>query len=180
MLKVAAIIPTRGDVDLGAIADRLRTYPEVESVQFVIGDTPFNRYRAMLKSDADYFLTQDDDCVTDFRPLFDAYEPLFVVNAMTPQHAAQYLGRQTLIGFGALLHRANLACFADYAWDRDALFMRESDRIFGTVNRFLTVFPDIQILPHASAPNRLWRQPDHVSARMEMNRRILETTGIVA
>lgn len=180
MLKVSAVIPTRGDVDLAPIVNKLRSYPEIASIQFVIGDTPFNRYAAMMKSDAEYFYTQDDDCVTDLRPIIDAYEPLFVVNAMTPQHAAQYPGRQTLIGFGALFHRANLACFTDYPWPQDALFYRESDRIFPTVNRCKTVFPDIEILPQANAANRLWKQPDHLRAKEEMNRRIFEITGIAA
>lgn len=112
--------------------------------------------------------------------MLDAWEPLFVVNAMTPEHAAQYRGRQTLIGFGALFHQANLCCFRDYNWEKDSLFLRESDRIFGTVNKHKTVFPKIEILPHAHNPNRLWKQPDHLTARFAMEERIFQVTGIRA
>jgi hypothetical protein len=185
MLKprtVTAVIPTRGDVSLGALTDHLRSYPEIGEIRFVIGDTPFNRYRAMLEeSGSEIFLTQDDDCVTDLRPLLDAYDRAVIVNAMTREHAAQYQGNQTLIGFGALFHR-DLVSYAFYGWNwqRDDLFYRESDRIFPTVIPHKTVFPQISILPHASAPNRLWKQPDHNSARLEMNRRIFDMTGIPA
>jgi hypothetical protein len=178
---VTAIIPTRGDVSLGILADQLRSYPEICEVRFVIGDTPFNRYRAMMESTAEIFLTQDDDCVTDLRPLFEAYDPDLIVNAMTPEHAAQYPGNQTLIGFGALFHGSLVRkAFHSWNWQRDALFYRESDRIFPTVNPHKTVHTKINILPHASASNRLWKQPDHVSAKAAMNQRILEMTGIEA
>jgi hypothetical protein len=177
---VCAVIPTRGDVDLGLIVDRLRTYPAIGEIRFVIGNTPFNRYLSMQECGADVFYTQDDDCVTDIQPLLDEYEPPFVVNAMTPGHAAQYKGRQTLIGFGALFHRANLSCFTDYPWEKDALFLRESDRIFGTVNEHKTVYPKIEVLQQAYNDNRLWKQPDHVPARFAMEERIFQVTGIRA
>lgn len=175
---VTAVIPTRGNVNCGLIYDGLRANPEIKEVLFVIGDTPFNRYRAMLESKTEILYTQDDDCLTDIRPLLESYDPALIVNAMTPEHAAQYPGRQTLIGFGALFHRSMLACFSDYSWQRDALFYRESDRIFPTVNPHKTVFPKIDILPYAHNSDRLWRQPDHQSARLAMNQRILEMTGI--
>jgi hypothetical protein len=178
--SITAVIPTRGDVDCGLIFDRLRKYSEIGEIRFVLGSTPFNRYANMMASSGEYFFTQDDDCLTDLQPLIDCYEPLFVTNAMTPEHAARYAGRQTLIGFGALFNRANLGCFRDYPWERDALFYRESDRIFATVNRHKTVFPDIEILAHAHNDNRLWKQKDHVSAMHAMNKRILEVTGIAA
>lgn len=181
-MKIAAVIPTRGDVDVSRIEANLWSYPEIGEVFFEVGDTPFNRYRKMmeLRQNWDVFITCDDDCITDMRPLIDAYDPDFVVNAMTPQHARQYPGRQTLIGFGAIFHRDMLLCFERYRWQQDALFLRESDRIFGTVNPHKTVFPSIEILPHAHNDNRFWKQPGHVSARMAMERRILEVTGIAA
>lgn len=95
---------------------------------------------------------------------------------MTEAHAANYPGRQTLIGFGAIFDRSLIKCFE--GWERDPLFYRESDRIFGTVNEHKTVFPAIKILPYASADNRLWKQSDHVAARILMERRIFDRTGI--
>ena len=180
--SVCAVIPTRGNVCVDAIYNSLRIHPEIGEVRFVIGDTPFNRYRVMLEdSDAQVFFTQDDDCVTDVREVLDAYDPTVIVNAMTPQHAENYRGAQTLIGFGAIFHRSLVEfAFRAFNWKHDALFYRESDRIFPTVNPHKTVFPAIEILPHASAPDRLWKQPDHNSARIEMNERIFAITGIGA
>lgn len=179
-MKISAVIPTRGDVSLGPIIDRLQEYPEIDEIIIRIGDTPFNRYRAALHAKNDVIFTQDDDCLTDIRPLIDAFDASVIVNAMTVQHAAQYPGRQTLIGFGVLFDRAMMNCLYLTGFERDALFYRESDRIFATVNFHKTVFPRIHILPHAHNPNRLWKQPDHVAARMAMEQRIFEVTGIRA
>jgi hypothetical protein len=176
--SITAVIPTRGDCDLSAIIRHLNSYPEIDEVVTVIGTTPYNRYLAAETAKRDVIFTQDDDCFTDVRPVIDAYTPGLITNAMTREHAAQYPGRQTLIGFGAIFDKAMLRSLD--GWERDALFFRESDRIFATVNPHKTVFPDITILPHAHAPNRLWKQPDHVAARMAMERRIFERTGIVA
>lgn len=174
--SISAVIPTRGDVDLAEIVMHLKSYPEIDTVTTIAGTTPFSRYLIAGISPRDVIFTQDDDCLTDLRPLIDAYEPGLIVNAMTPQHAAQYPGRQTLIGFGAIFDKPLVRSLD--GWERDALFYRESDRIFGTVNPHKTVFPEIRILPQAHAPNRLWKQPDHVAARLEMERRIAERTGI--
>lgn len=184
MIRISAVIPTRGDVPMGPIMDHLREYPEIEEIIIVKGDTPYNRYGAAARAKNEVIYTQDDDCLTDIRPLIDGYDPAVIVNSMTPEHAAQYPGRQTLIGFGAIFNRSlSLKTFAsrDYArFERDELFYRESDRIFATVNPHKTVFPQIEILPCAHNPNRLWKQPDHVSARIAMEQRIFEVTGIRA
>ena len=183
-MKVTAIIPTRGDVPLGRIADRLREYPEIQEIRFVIGSTPLNRYKTILEipgTGDEIYYTQDDDCLTNIGPLLDAYNPAVITNAMTPEHAKRYEGHQTLIGFGAVFSRELVRhAFHDFPWDRDDVFFRESDRIFPTVNPHNTVYPLIEILPWANAENRLWKQPDHLAARDEMNRRIFMTTGVVA
>jgi hypothetical protein len=161
------------------IIDHLKSYPEIDDVWVVTGDTPYNRYVVARESAMHQTIfTQDDDCITDIRPLIEAYEQGVLVNAMTPEHAAQYPGRQTLLGFGALFDRSMLSVLE--GWEHDALFLRESDRVFGTLNPHKSVFPSIKILPHAMADNRLYRQPDHLSARDAINRRIFERTGIRA
>jgi len=177
-VKVSAVIPSRGDVDLKKITDHLRRYPEIDEVLLGISDTPHTRYRMANIARNEIIFTQDDDCLTDLRPLIEAYEPAMLVNAMTPEHAAQYPGRQTLIGFGALFQKSLTICLD--GWERDALFYRESDRIFATLNPHKTVFPSIQILPQAHNPNRFWKQPDHVSARLVMEKRIFLKTGVQA
>lgn len=171
-MQISAVIPTRGDVDCSEIVNHLRSYPEIENVEVIVGTTPYNRYVGAAHAAHDLIYTQDDDCITDIRPLIDAYQPGWIVNAMTPEHAAQYPGRQTLIGFGSLFDRSLLLVLE--GWERDALFYRESDRIFASLNPHKTIFPKIKILPHATAENRMYRQPEHLAARFEMERRILE------
>jgi hypothetical protein len=177
---VCAVIPTRGDVAIDNIVEHLCSYPEIAEVRIVKGNTPFNRYVEAWKAPQDIIYTQDDDCITDIRPLLDAYEPGIIVNAMTPEHAGQYRGAQTLIGFGAIFNRGLIDSVLDAKWRRDRLFYRESDRIFATVNGHKTLFPEITILPHAEAPNRMYRQPDHVPSKHAMNLRIYQMTGIAA
>lgn len=176
--SVSAVIPTRGDVDYLPILEHLRQYPEIADITFIEGTTPYNRYEVAARAKHDVIYTQDDDCITDIGPVLAAYKPGIIVNAMTPEHAAQYPGRQTLIGFGAVFDRALVRCLD--SWTRDDLFWRESDRIFATVNPHETVFPKIQILPYATADNRLYKQPDHLACRYAMERRIFEVTGIAA
>jgi hypothetical protein len=99
---------------------------------------------------------------------------------MTPAHQNNYRGSQTLIGFGAVFDKALIRSVMERIWIRDELFYSKSDRIFTTVNRHKTVFPEIQILPHASAPNRLYRESDHSEKVAAMNERIYRIKGIRA
>lgn len=172
------MIPTRGDVDMQPILSHLKQYPEIEDIEVIAGTTPYNRYIAAARAVNEVIYTQDDDCITDIRPLIEAYESGLIVNAMTPQHAAQYPGRQTLLGFGCIFDRWLIDCLR--GWEQDALFLRESDRVFATLNPHKSVFPEIRLLPQATADNRLYRQVEHLPARYEMNQRIFERTGIVA
>lgn len=172
--SVFAVIPTRGDLDLTYIVDHLMTYPEIRRVCVRTGNTPWNRYLAAIEAPESIIYTQDDDCLTDIRPLLDAFRPGegVMVNAMTPQHAGQYRdSRFTLCGFGAIFDKSMLGVFDGY--ERDALFFRESDRIMGSVPH-RTVYPSIFISSDANRHNRLWRQPEHNSTRRLMEQRILQ------
>ena len=172
-MQIAAIIPTRGDVDLGPIVNRLRQYPEVREIIIEIGDTVFNRYAAAAKASFQIIYTQDDDCLTDLRPLIEAYHRGMIVNAMTPEHQRNYAnaGRlDTLIGFGAIFDRYLVAVLD--GWERDELFLRECDRIFTSLIPHHTVYPEIEILNCACNGNRLYRQPEHLQYGDEIRRRI--------
>jgi len=171
-MKISAVIPTRGDVDLSSILERLRQYPEITEIIIKIGDTSYNRYRGARQAANDLIYTQDDDCVTDIRPLIEAYQPGMIVNAMTPAHVKGYTGAETLVGFGSLFDKQLLSVFD--GWEEDALFLSKSDRVFGTLIPHHTVFPEITILPCAHNPNRLYRQPDHSVNIVAMRERIKE------
>lgn len=177
--SIAAVIPTRGDVDIRRLAQHLRQFREFGFLVFSPGPSSFTRYAIGRELNLSYFYTQDDDCVTDIAPLLEAYEPgdrLF--NAMTAHHQANYPGRETLLGFGTICQTSLIKSTFDRPWVRDQLFFRECDRIFGSINRHASVHCPIEVLPEANAPNRYWRSPDHVSSRDQMRRRIFETTGI--
>ena len=169
-MKISAVIPTRGDVDLSPISERLRTYPEITEIIIKIGDTPYNRYRGARQAANEIVYTQDDDCVTDLRPLIEAYRPGVFVNAMTPSHAKGYTGDETLVGFGSVFDKSLLAVFD--GWEEDALFLSKSDRVFGTLVPHYTVFPEITILPCAYDAHRLYLQPDHGANIVAMRERI--------
>jgi len=175
---ISAVIPTRGDVDLSAIRKHLEGYLEIDDIEFIHGTSPFNRYVAAARAKHTWIYTQDDDCITDIQPLIDAYEPGIVVNAMTEEHGAQYPGRITLVGFGALFHRRLIQVLE--GWEQDSLFFREADRVFTALTQHKTVFPRIQILPCAMNDNRMYRHVQHNDARVAITRRIFERTGIVA
>ena len=170
--SVSAVIPSRGDVDCSGIVARLRACPEIDDIEIVVGDSVFNRYLGAGRAQHHVVYSQDDDCLTDAGAVIAAYRPGVIVNAMTPEHAAQYPGRITLVGFGAIFDRDLIRCLDD--WERDELFLRECDRVFTALNQCEFVFPEIEILPRASDARRLWRQPEHLRCRAEIERRISE------
>jgi hypothetical protein len=169
-LSISAVIPTRGDVDLGRLAEHLRSYPEVKEITFTVGDAPYNRYRAARKALHDVIYVQDDDYLTDLRPIIDGYQPGVIVNAMTKQHEAGYQGEETLIGFGAIFDKALLSVLE--GWEEDALFLGECDRVFTALTKHVSVYPTINPLPWATAPNRMCYQPDHGASHVAIRARI--------
>ena len=113
-MKIAAVIATRGDVATSEIAAKLRSYPEIGEVRFVVGNTPFNRYAVMAEmTEWPWLYTQDDDCITDIEPLLRACDiaapSSLVINAMTLQHAAQCIR-------GDRRSSASARCSTDTRW----------------------------------------------------------------
>lgn len=176
MVKISAIIPTRGDVLVEPLRIHLQECFYINDIHFVEGDGPYTRYEAISRCDHSIIYTQDDDCITDLLPLIAGYEPGIIVNAMTPEHEANYRGLQTLVGFGAIFD-AGLARCLD-GWERDDLFKREADRVFTALNFHKTVYPKIEILPWATSESRMYRQPEHSIRRKEINERIFAMTGV--
>jgi hypothetical protein len=175
-MRVTAVIPSRGDAL--EVVEHLRKYKEIEEITVVRFGSVFGRYIGIDQAKSEVIYTQDDDCITDVAAVLAAYQPGVVVNAMTKAHAAQYPRAATLIGFGAIFDRDLVRCLD--GWERDELFMRECDRVFTALNHCETIFPEIRILPQASDPDRLWKQPTHNQYRVEIERRIYEKTGIAA
>jgi hypothetical protein len=172
--SVSAIIPTRGDVDTSEIEKALRACPEIDDISFPVCRNVYGRYEAAAQARHDVVYTQDDDCIVEADILLGAFErgSRVLVHAMTPQHAGHYPGRISLVGFGAIFDR-DLISRLD-GWEKDELFQRECDRVFTALAVRRTYFPRIRNLAHASAPNRLFKQPEHAHARRLIEQRIAE------
>lgn len=175
-MRVSAVIPSRGEAS--EIVEYLRKFKEIEEIVVIQAGSVFGRYIGIDQAKNEIIYTQDDDCITDVAAVLEAYKPGVVVNAMTQDHAKQYQRAATLIGFGAIFDRNLVRCLD--GWERDELFMRECDRVFTALNQCEPIFPEIRILPQASDPERLWKQPAHNQFRAEIERRIYEKTGIAA
>ena len=159
-MDVSAIIPTKGDVDLEPIRKHLEQYEEIKEIIFQKGDEfVFNRYRGIQKAKYDIVYTQDDDCLTDLRPILDAYEPDIVVNAMRKERINDYDKDITLIGWGAIFDKKMISVL-DW-WKKDELFMRECDRVFTAMTKHKTVFADIKDLPQATGSERMGSEERH-------------------
>ena len=158
-MRVSVVIPTRGDVDLGKIMANLLQYKEVAEVIVEVSNSPYGRYSGAKIARCPIVFTQDDDCVPNVRPILDAYAPGIITNVMSGEGASGYVGAETLVGYGAVFDRSLVAVLN--GWERDDVFLRECDRVFTSLNKHRTIIGKTNSLGCATAPNRLYKQPDH-------------------
>lgn len=134
MVNVAAVIVTRGDVDLEPILDSLpREWEQVvwdngvgmvtkyQASSTLAADVidggamsglfpdlaVYGRYAAIAHTDADLIFVQDDDCILapeSFDMLLAAYQPGHIVANM-PDRFRPHYPDSCLVGFGALFDR---------------------------------------------------------------------------
>jgi len=153
----------------------------------------YGRYAALVYVKTRLVLVQDDDCVLppeSIAALLDAWQPGHVVCNMPERFRAHY-SDSALVGFGAVFERDLPA----KAFDRFRSFpfpatvngrdvgttyltipdsgqagfaCREADTIFTTLTPRILVDVPKTDLPHATAPDRLYRQPEHHGARKRM------------
>ena len=104
---IAAVIVTRGDVDLSCILETL-PYPEI--VVWNNSTRPFNcgvlgRYLAILETTKPIIYTQDDDCIfREHEALLAAYVDGEIIGNMPASHWLGHPG-YTLLGWGSLMRR---------------------------------------------------------------------------
>lgn len=180
--KVSAVIVTRGNVDLEPILAPL-PYSDV-----VIWDDRergskgcYGRYLAMPEAKHDVIFFVDDDVIfTAHDELLAAYEPDRITSNMpSPWYeAGQYdrLGCH-LVGAGSLVPR-NLPwkAFKRYleVWPEDDLFLTYCDQISGILNPGHRYDFGYEILPYASAPDRIYTQPGADLRKATVQRRALD------
>lgn len=167
---VTAVIPTRGDVDVSAIASGLPVSEVI--VQASLGGL-WGRYIGAWKASHEIVYTQDDDCEVDAQEVIDAYEPGVVVCNMPVAKRAEYPDGIALVGWGAVFDRSLvLRAFSRYRLDIDSLFMRECDRVFTGLSALKLVDVPVRHLPHAHGPGRMGREGRHLADLAEIRERI--------
>lgn len=185
--NVCAVVVTRGDVAVGQIRETLSGFG-----QFLLADNgaavakggrdegPFAQFLFALlysKPWLHWLYFQDDDVLTDPVKIVEAASHGRVVCNMSAEYRREYEGKpDRLMGFGSVFERALIPqTFARYraaGFELDALTRREPGRLFTGLHRCALVDVPIEHLPWATGPDRLYRQPDHGSAREEMRARI--------
>lgn len=178
--EVTACLVTRGDVDLSEIIDSLPFERVIVYDNSRESDNGvFGRYIAVSRAESRACFIQDDDCVLapdTFTALRAAYQPGHIVANM-PERFREHYPDSCLVGFGAIIDRElpalAIARFGSYwyAYDGSGMpenFHRECDGIVTALTPRILVDEPYRDLPWASAPSRLWKQPEHVSERTRM------------
>jgi hypothetical protein len=186
--SLSVVIPTRGDVDM---EPTLRLFREwVHTCDDIVvwdnslrGDAAvYGRYAAIAEAKHNIIVTVDDDIVAWpalLNGLALAYEP-GVVTCNMPQQFRKtgFYDDHALVGFGAIFDRdlpdqafrrfLDSGVFVADAFADERWFDRTCDVVFtGLTPRKLVDLPYTN-REFASAPNRMWRQPDHVGERTRM------------
>jgi hypothetical protein len=174
---VAAVLVTRGDVDLTPILDTL-PYDEV-----VIWDNSrrsrdlaaYGRYEAIKEARAEVIYFQDDDClVTCHERLLGAYEDGKLLANM-PARRLDYTDT-VLVGWGSLFRRdlpeRAFARYADRYPTDDEQFRRiGADFIFPMLTPWKRVDFGFQDLPYHDSWGRTFQQAGYDSTKAEFLRR---------
>lgn len=183
-MDVAAVIVTRGDVDVSDPLDTLRQAGIGE--RFVWDNSRradlgvYGRYAAIEHVEAPVIFVQDDDCVlpvASIRALLDAYEPGVLTANLPRKFYERYKDRGTcMVGFGAVFDRklpsVAFECFDDYVLEGYVgafpSFWRTCDLVFAGLTPHKTLDLPYQDQPWARDESRMWRQPGHFEERLEM------------
>jgi hypothetical protein len=154
-VKISAVIPTKGDVDLQPILSGL------PADEVIVVNAPgrglYARYEAIEQAKHDVIYTQDDDCLVDASAVVAEYEPGAVTCNMPSWKRPEYPDGIALVGWGAVFHRNMVKVFGRYLsrFPADDLFLREADRVFTKLNRCKLIDVPFSHLPHAHAADRL-------------------------
>jgi hypothetical protein len=197
-VNVSAVIVTRGDCDLSRVLDSLpRDWQKVVWDNSKRDDlSVYGRYAAIEECEHEAIFVQDDDCVLppetiqellrvaftprmiirgpgDDREIPDAVGPAIVANMPQRFRDTGFYDDHCLVGFGAMFHRDLPArAFAKFFQPPfgDEFFRRTCDVAFTFLAPGPRVLLDLPYadLPWASAPNRMWKQKEHVGDRRAM------------
>lgn len=192
-MTVVARLVTRGDVDLEPIVASIRA-AGIDDV--LVWDNSvrrdvavFGRYALLEGAERAFTYVQDDDAVLEpaaIRALLDARQPDAVVCNMPGRFRHDFYVDHALVGFGAVFPTDMPAGAFSRYWtalgagavsvDSVAAFHRTCDIVMTALapRRDLLDLP-YEELPHAHAPNRMWKQAGHVEERtrtLELARKV--------
>jgi hypothetical protein len=166
---ISAVIVTRGDVDLSPVLDSLpfRDVVVWDNSRRERNALVYGRYLAIAEAKHDIIYTQDDDALIDAERLVQEWDGSYT--SLFANMPRDRMGdRITMIGWGALFYRdlPELAFrrFLDH-YPLDHLFMRTCDVVFAALTPSLRTDLGHTDLPHAYAPGRMYRKPDHFAER---------------
>jgi hypothetical protein len=180
---VSAVIVTRGDVDLSPILATL-PYEDVvvwDNSKRKTDEGIYGRYLAIKQAKSKVIYFQDDDLLfTAHDELIAAYEPgKIVANMPSPWYERESYDELgcALVGAGALVPRAlPQKALARYLkrYPLDDLFRTYCDIPVGILSPSKRVDLGYEILPCATAPNRVNLQPGQLERKRAMQRRAVE------
>lgn len=189
-MNVSAVIVTRGDVDLSPVLNALpREWQKVVWDNSQREDLAvYGRYAAISECEHETVFVVDDDCVLETPlTLLSVYEheikrsPGAIVANMPARFRHDFYSDHCLVGFGAIFQRElPAAAFARFRVARSfgkvfdafvqdpGIFSRTCDIVFTSLTPRILLDLPYTDLPWASAPNRMWKQPEHVGERKRM------------
>lgn len=189
MTDFTVCIVTRGDVEL---RQALEPYIALDA-NIAIWDNSrqfdhqvLGRYYACDQAETSIVLVQDDDVVLapeTIQALLDQHEAWKITANMPARFRHDFYADHCLVGFGAifereLFHRAFAEFWANIGERRidDAaeLFPRACDIVFTGLTPYSLIDEPYTDREFAAAPNRMWKQPDHVGERKWMLERVRE------
>jgi hypothetical protein len=198
LVRVAAVIVTRGDQDLTAVVTSLP-----EEWEVVIWDNSreehdlsvYGRYAAIERTDAELIYVQDDDCVVGApQAIVDTWDEMralaeieqtpdptaFIVCNMPPEFRHEFYEEHALVGFGACFHR-DVPERAFRRWDNSGVpigvaglreeigfFRRTCDIVVTGLTPRVLVQVPVENLPWSYYWDRMYRQPEHQAERVRM------------
>lgn len=191
---VAAVIVTRGDVDLAPTLEPLRELGEIVVWDNSIEDdySVAGRYMAIGRTAKEVILTVDDDVVLSEEAVsglvgsivpmrgIPEFSPPGLVANMPERFRHDFYRAHCLVGFGAIFQRdlPSLAFEKYLAWEKPSWtlesFPRTCDIVFTALTPYVLVDLPYADRDYASAPGRMWTTNGHVAERRQMRDLVFE------
>lgn len=185
---VSAIIVTRGNIEM---ADIVATLPYDEVIIYDNSQKErdlkcYGRFAAIAEAKHDVIYFQDDDIIfREHDQLLAAYEPgRITTNMPSPWYEANSYDvlRCALVGAGSLVPRdLPWLSFELYLseWPEDDLFLTYCDFVHGILTPSKRFDFGYEILPHASAPGRIYTAEGAHERKMTVVDRAIALRDIV-